>query len=148
MFVCQWQIPWSKMLTLSDRICSKMVRHLKCMILSNQHGHTEDGWRDSLCTPVLLGLLQGRLPRRLRSGRRARLQKLHCSPLVKTPSSNWHCRTRTNIFLDYHAAVFLRKRACVLRHPTPTGHKHLKREIACKWYWQVSVHKLLCLPYT
>ena len=54
------------------------------MILSNQLAHTEDGWRDAQCTPVLLGLLPGRLPRRLCPGRRARLQKLHCRPLVVT----------------------------------------------------------------
>ena len=61
-----------------------MVRHPTCMILSNQVGHTEDGWRDALCTPVLLGLLQGRLPRRLCPGRRAHRQKLHCRLLAWT----------------------------------------------------------------
>ena len=69
----------------SKVLLQKMVRHPTCMILSNQLGHTEDGWRDALCTPVLLGLLQGRLPRRLCPGRRARLQKVHCRPLV-----GWH----------------------------------------------------------
>ena len=56
----------------SKALLQKMVRHPTRMILSNQLGHTEDGWRDALCTPVLLGLLQGRLPRRLHPGRRAR----------------------------------------------------------------------------
>ena len=60
-----------------------MVRHPTCMILSNQLGHTEYGCRDALCTPVLLSLLQGRLPRRLHPGRRARRQKLHCRALDK-----------------------------------------------------------------
>ena len=50
-----------------------------------------DGWREALCTPVFLGLLQGRLPRRLRPGRRARCQKLHCSPLI----SSIPCRSPT-----------------------------------------------------
>ena len=59
-----------------------MVRHPTCMIISNQLGHTEGGWRDALCTPVLLGLLQGRLPKRLCPGRRARRQKHHCSLLI------------------------------------------------------------------
>ena len=68
----------------SKVLLQKMVRHPTCMILSNQLGHTEDGWRDALCTPVLLGLLQGRLPRRLCPGRRARLQKVHCRPLIWT----------------------------------------------------------------
>ena len=80
------------MVNLSHQICSKktplkallweMVRHPTCMSLSNQLGHTEEGWRDALCTPVLLGLLQGRLPRRLHPGRHARRQKLHCRALV------------------------------------------------------------------
>ena len=63
-------------------LLQKMVRHLTCKILSNKLGHTEDGCRDALCNPVLLGLLQGRLPRRLCPGRRAHLQKVHCSLLV------------------------------------------------------------------
>ena len=58
----------------SQALLQEMVRH---PILSNQLGHTEYGCSDALCTPVLLGLLQGRLPRRLHPGRRARRQKLH-----------------------------------------------------------------------
>ena len=87
---CPWQITWSKILNLSHEspqkrlLLQKMVRHPTCMILSNKLGHNEDGWRDALCTPVLLGLLQGRLPRRLCPGRRARLQKFQCSLLVET----------------------------------------------------------------
>ena len=82
--------PWSKILNLSHEspqkrpLLQKMVRHPTCMILSNKLGHTEYGWRDALCTPVLLGLLQGRLPRRLGPGRRARLQKVHWSLLLQT----------------------------------------------------------------
>jgi hypothetical protein len=77
-------------------ILQKMVRHPTCLILSNKLGHTEDGWRDALCTvhSLLLGLLQGRLPRRLCPGRRARLQKVHCSLLVCIsigPSSALSC---------------------------------------------------------
>ena len=86
-----WQIPWSKCWLYhtnllkkdsSKVLLQKMVRHPTCIILSNQLGHTGDGWRDALCTHVLLGLLQGRLPIRLCPGRRARLQNLHCQPLV------------------------------------------------------------------
>ena len=81
-----------------------MVRHPPCMILSKQLGQTEDGWRDALCTPVLLGLLQGRLPRRLCPGRRARRQKLHCSLLVSNPSgsvvSGWTKNTQTPDFFE------------------------------------------------
>ena len=64
----------------SKDLLREMVIYAICMILSNQLGHTENRWTDALCTPVLLDLLQGRLPRPLRPCRRSCRPKLHCSP--------------------------------------------------------------------
>ena len=98
----------------SKALLQEMVRHPTCMIFSNQLGHTKDGWRDALCTPVLLGLLQGRLPGRLRPGRRARCQKLHCSPLIssvpcRSPTPPMRLRFLWTLFVATFCGSFLRQ---------------------------------------
>ena len=64
----------------SKALLREMVRLPTCMILSNQPRHTAYGWRDALCTPVLLGLLQGHLPRCLRPGCRPAVKKSTVAP--------------------------------------------------------------------
>ena len=106
-----WQIPLSKCWLYhtnllkkdSSRVLlQKMVRHPTCMILSNQLGHTEDGWRDALCTPVLLGLSATGAPAETPESRPPRPPP---ETSLSPPSKDSDCFDRHHAFLASHFEV-------------------------------------------